>query len=242
MRVGLIFMHGLGDTSAGWAALEYQLGPALKKTLRHVEHIEWVFPDAPVAPVSINGGAQMTSWFDVFDWPIDARARDDPAGMLASVRTVHDLVAKLEARGVPARNVVVGGFSQGGAVALNAVYRYDKKLAGCVCLSGWLQLQTEWTKAVASASNADTPLFWGHGRYDEIVVPDQQTRGVALAREAGLAVTAESYPTAHASHPQELKDVAAFLGDVWREAATGPAAAAAAAADGASAECPPAAT
>lgn len=186
-----VFLHGLGDTPAGWAALKMQM-PA----------IEWVFPAAPISSVTINGGAQMTSWFDVLDWPIGLSARNDVEGMKESVALIHKELEGLEARGVPASAIVLGGFSQGGAVAMSAAFSYKSRLAGCICLSGWLFEQD---------IQGGPPVFWGHGQFDNIVLPEQQEAGVEILKKAGIDVTSKAYPTTHSSHPDEIADMAAFL-------------------------------
>ncbi len=116
--------------------------------------------------------------------------------------------------GIPPSRVVIGGFSQGGAVALLAAYHQRGRggkipFAGCVCLSGWLTLKGDLTvtEEVARA----TPLFWGHGEWDDKVLFEQQAHGVGRLRELGVDVTDESYPIGHGTHPREILAVAAFL-------------------------------
>ncbi|KAJ8600201.1 hypothetical protein CTAYLR_001997 [Chrysophaeum taylorii] len=222
VRVGIIFMHGLGDTPSGWASLKHQLDPVLREKLGSAASIEWEFPAAPLAGVTINGGTVMTSWFDIVDWPIGLSARDDDDGMRASVSKIHEVIAAMEARDVPAGNIVVGGFSQGGAVALNATYRYGKKLAACVCLSGWLQQKNEFEAKAKAGPNAQTPLFWGHGIFDDIVLVEQQEHGAELIKKAGVPVLAREYRTSHSSHPLEIEDLASFLlSEAWAPSSGG---------------------
>ena len=199
-------MHGLGDSPAGWSELKGSIGAELP----FASECEWRFPSAPIAPVSINGGQRMTSWFDILDWPIDLAARDDREGMAASVAATLKLVDELVADGVPASRIVVGGFSQGGAVALQAGFGAQHKLGGIVCLSGWLFHRDEF----ATGANGATPVFWGHGSQDPVVLPEQQEEGARVLRAKGAQVTAKSYPVGHSSHPEEMSDLVAFLQDV----------------------------
>ena len=155
----VVFLHGLGDTPAGWKSIEPQLGPRLEERLGG--RVKWVFPAAPMSRVTISGGALQTSWFDIFDWPIGVSARDDRDGLLRSAEKLQEIVAGLEAEGVPSNKIVIGGFSQGGAITLLACHRYPKTLAGCVCLSGWLTLRDEW--ASARVKENKTPIFGGTG-------------------------------------------------------------------------------
>lgn len=216
-KSAVVFLHGLGDSPAGWSHLAQQL-PSLRKSLG--EDVHYVFPPAPTIGLTINGGAEMPGWFDLFDWPIGIGAKDDRAGKIAAVQQIETAVEELERdRGIPPSRVVVGGFSQGGAVALLAAYHrrgQDKApFAGCVCLSGWLTLPGELTvtEEVARA----TPLFWGHGRFDDKVLFEQQAHGVAALRDRGVDVADGSYPMGHESRPQELQAMAEFVEKALRK-------------------------
>ncbi|KAL3821650.1 hypothetical protein ACHAXA_006070 [Cyclostephanos tholiformis] len=209
-RSALIFLHGLGDSPAGWSSLEDDL-PSIRERLGDVHY---VFPPAPTIGLTINGGLKMPGWFDLYDWPIGISARDDKDGMLAAVEQIETTVETLEREmGIPPSRVVIGGFSQGGAVALVTAYhrrRGKVPFAGCVCLSGWLTLKDDLTTVTEDVANA-TPLFWGHGKWDDKVLFEQQAHGVGRLRELGMDVTDESYPMGHSSHPKELGAVAEFL-------------------------------
>ncbi len=155
----------------------------------------------------------MTGWFDLNDWPIRTGARDDGDGKIAAVRRIEETVEMIEEEmGIPPSRVVIGGFSQGGAVALLAAYHHRRHgkvpFAGCICLSGWLTSMDDLTTTEVSRK---TPLFWGHGERDDVVPFEQQAHGVMRLRELGLDVTDESYPTGHGVHPREMLAVAEFL-------------------------------
>mmetsp|Transcript_17576 Transcript_17576/g.31802 ORF Transcript_17576/g.31802 Transcript_17576/m.31802 type:complete len:257 (+) Transcript_17576:78-848(+) len=210
-KSAVVFLHGLGDTPAGWSSLQFQL-PSIRKNLG--EDVHYVFPPAPTIGLTINGGMEMSGWFDLFDWPIGISAKDDRDGKLAAVQQIEKTVEKLEKEmGIPPSRVVVGGFSQGGAVALLAAYhrRQEGKspFAGCVCLSGWLTLKDDLTvtEEVAKA----TPLYWGHGKRDDKVLFEQQAHGVEKLRSLGVDVTDQSFPMGHESHPQEMEAMAEFV-------------------------------
>lgn len=201
----LIFLHGLGDGPSGWSSLEQML-PSIKPRL---SNLKYVFPPAPIIPISINGGERMPGWFDVLDWPIGLSARDDKDGNLAAVAQIQKEVERLEKEGIARNRIVVGGFSQGGAIAILTAYRNEQEpLAGCAALSGWLTLGDE----LKISDNAKkTPLFWGHGQFDDKVLFEQQAHGVKLLEEQGVAVQAKSYPVGHSSHPDEMDAFANFL-------------------------------
>ena len=165
----------------------------------------------------------MPGWFDLYDWPIGIQAKDDREGKLAAVRQIEETVDRLEREmGIPPSRVVVGGFSQGGAVALLAAYHRRGgggadggggrvPFAGCVCLSGWLTLKDDIATSVTEDVARSTPLFWGHGQWDDKVLYEQQAHGVGVLRELRVDVTDESYPMGHSSHPKETRAVADFL-------------------------------
>jgi lysophospholipase-2 len=180
----LIFLHGLGDSPGGWSHLQRSL-PKLQPRL---SDLEYVFPAAPTIPISINGGMSMSGWFDLYDWPIKVGAKDDPDGLAAGVETVEQHVKVLNDMGIPSDKIVVAGFSQGGAVALLTAYQSKTRYAGCVSLSGWLTLPDQLN---VSDEAKKTPLYWGHGTYDDKVLFNQQPHGVAKLREQGVNVMAE---------------------------------------------------
>lgn len=156
---------------------------------------------------------EMPGWFDLYDWPIGISAKDDRDGKIAAAQQIETAVEKLEAEmGIPPSRVVVGGFSQGGAVALlTAYHRRQGKVpfAGVVCLSGWLTLKEDLkvTEEVAKA----TPLFWGHGQWDDKVLFEQQAHGVEILRNQGVDVSDQSFPMGHSSHPKETEAMAEFV-------------------------------
>ena len=142
-------------------------------------------------------------------------ARDDPKGLALAVKRIEKIVAQLhEEEGIPPSRVVLGGFSQGGAVAITAAYNRRKKdavpFAGCVCMSGWLPMK-EYLE-VSEESAATTPLFWAHGQYDDKILFEQQMYGVNKLEGVGVDVTARSYPVGHeSSNFEEIDDMAGFL-------------------------------
>ena len=200
----LIFLHGLGDTPAGWSSLEYQL-PSIKPSL---SNLTYIFPPAPTIPISINGGMTMPGWFDLFDWPIGVGCQNDEEGKSKAVTQIEKCVDELVEKGIDKNRIVIGGFSQGGAVALRAVYQSEEKYAACVNLSGWLTFDESTMKK----SSASVPLMWGHGSFDDKVLFEQQKYGVDKLREMGVEeIQDSSYPVGHGAHPNEMEALAEFL-------------------------------
>lgn len=152
----MIFLHGLGDTGNGWA-------PAFP--LQGVDHVQTILPTADEQPVSMNMGYRMPSWFDIRG--LDEDAPDDEMGIMSSVQRVDRIVDEQLRNGIPEHRIVVGGFSQGGAVALTYGLRTERKLAGIIALSSWLPLVNKYPMQLSAASK-DLEVFMGHGTADQV--------------------------------------------------------------------------
>ena len=157
----------------------------------------------------------MPGWFDVYDWPIGIDAKDDPKGLALSVKRVEQIVDQLkDEEGIDPSRIVVGGFSQGGAVALMAAYNRRKvdaiPFAGCCVLSGWLPMKDYLD--VSDKTAQSTPLFWAHGQYDDKILFEQQILGVKKLKSVGVEVVAKAYPVGHESaNFEEIEDMAEFI-------------------------------
>ena len=197
----VIWMHGLGADGHDFEPIVPALG------LRSV-HLRFVFPHAPVRPVTLNGGMPMRAWFDIVG--IDRNAIQDEAGIRRAESQVHALLRRENERGVPSEKIVLAGFSQGGAVALHTALRYPERLAAVLALSTFLPLR-ETVDAEAGLPNRETPFFMGHGAMDPLVIPalGEETRD--FLRERGYAVDWRSYPMVHAVCPDEVEDIRRFL-------------------------------
>ncbi|KAG8831818.1 hypothetical protein FRC17_002523 [Serendipita sp. 399] len=163
----VIFLHGLGDSGRGWAPVARMLSRNPK-----LSHIKWILPHAPTEPVTLNGGMRMPSWFDIESLDLDEDAADggeDAKGMLDSSMAVNRLItAEIDEANIPANRIVVGGFSQGGALGLLTGLTSERKLAGLVSLSTWLPLSQKM-KSMMTDSARMLPIFFGHGTSDPVV-------------------------------------------------------------------------
>jgi phospholipase/carboxylesterase len=199
----VIWLHGLGADGHDFAPIVPELvardGPPLR----------FVFPHAPVRPVTVNGGLPMRAWYDILGMAI--ADRQDETGMRASIAAVEALIAREHARGVPSERIVLAGFSQGGAIALAAGLRHAQALAGIVALSTYLPL-ADALAAERSAANAATPIFQAHGSADPVVplALGSTSRDALLA--LGYRVDWHVYPMAHAVCPQEIAELRDWLG------------------------------
>lgn len=203
----VLWLHGLGADGHDFEPIVPELliegGPALR----------FVFPHAPARAVTLNAGMVMRAWFDVYG--LNRESRQDEAGIRESATYVERLIRRENERGVPARRIVLAGFSQGGAVALHAGLRHGQRLAGILALSTYLPLHDSLA-AEASAENRDTPIFQAHGSQDPLVgmALGAGSRDQLLA--AGYAVEWKEYPMPHAVCPEEIRDIRDWLGRVLR--------------------------
>jgi phospholipase/carboxylesterase len=202
----LIVLHGLGADGNDFVPIAQALD------LSPIGPVRFVFPSAPVRPVTINGGHAMRAWYDIFPPganPAVARPEDE-AGLRASVGQVQALIDREVERGVPARRIVLMGFSQGCAMTLLTGLRAPERLAGLIALSGYLPLPGT-TAAERSAANADVPVFMAHGSHDDIVVPARGEAARDALQALGHAVDWHSYPMGHSVCPEEVEDINRWL-------------------------------
>jgi phospholipase/carboxylesterase len=151
----------------------------------------------------------MRAWYDIAAF--DLNARQDEAGMRASIGEVESLIEREHGRGVPSERILLAGFSQGGAIALAAGLRHSQKLAGIIALSAYLPLHAALA-GERSAANAATPIFWGHGSADPVVVMQRGVDSRDLLQSLGYAPDWHTYPMGHAVCPEEIDDLRHWLG------------------------------
>jgi len=201
-RATVVILHGLGADGTDFLPFADEL------SLDAVGPVRFVFPRAPVRPVTANGGHRMRAWYDILAF--GGSAGEDEAGLRDSFATVHALLDREVARGVPASRIVLAGFSQGCAITLGAGLRYGQRLAGLVGMSGYLPIAGT-TAAERHAANATTPVLLAHGTRDPVVAA---ARGQS-AREAlaalGNPVQWYDYPMEHSVCMEEVQEVERFL-------------------------------
>jgi phospholipase/carboxylesterase len=201
-RATVVILHGLGADGTDFLPVADEL------KLGAVGPVRFVFPRAPVRPVSINGGAPMRAWYDIRD--ADLARREDEAGLRESMRLVQQLVQREVARGMPARRIVLAGFSQGCAITLGAGLRHPERLAGLAGLSGYVPL-AETTAAERHAANHDTPVFLAHGRSDGVVPLARGAAGRDLLLGLGQPVEWHDYPMEHSVCMEEVQALNRWL-------------------------------
>lgn len=204
----LFWLHGLGDTADGWrdGVSAFQL-----------RRTRVVLPTAPVRPVTINGGMAMNAWFDIAGLTIGAR--EDVAGIEEACAALGALVRKEIAAGTPAARIAVGGFSQGGAVALHTVFVegfLDVKIGAVVGLSAWLPRGAQILRGgrnvpKMSIVNAGTAIFMGHGEHDPMVQVQFGELSAKILKGGGAPTTWKTYSCQHTTCAREMSDVGKFL-------------------------------
>ena len=198
----VIWLHGLGADGHDFEPIvpELRLPPELP--------LRFIFPHAPVRPVTLNNGYPMRAWFDIVK--IGLNQPRDLAGMQASQASVEVLIAREQERGIPPARIVVAGFSQGGAVALYSGLQHPAKLAGIMALSTYLPLGEGMDFSIAPA-NTLTPIFYGHGTQDPVVPLQlgEYTRNWLTSQ--GCMVSWHSYAMPHSVSAEEITHIRAWL-------------------------------
>lgn len=197
----VIFLHGLGDVGESWTSFFNPLKQELNQTL-------FLFPNAPQRAVSINNGLKMTAWYDIFSF--DQNAIDDKAGFEDSSKSILSLIESLNKnKNIPYDKIILGGFSQGGAVSLYTALKDSLKLAGLIVLSGYLPFSKSDFKVLNSFS---LPMFIGHGESDPLISCSIGKMTAQKLKESGFSVTLKTYPNmGHSISQKEEIDVHTFI-------------------------------
>jgi phospholipase/carboxylesterase len=196
----VVWLHGLGADGHDFVPIVPELG------LPGDAAVRFVFPHAPVRPVTINGGMQMRAWYDITH---DMRRQDEP-GIRESARVAEGFIAREVAAGVPSNRIVLAGFSQGGAITLHAGLRHDQPLAGLLALSTYLPLPEQYAKE-ARPGRKDTPILMCHGTQDSMLPLQLGAWSRDVMQEGGYSVDWREYPMAHQVCVEEIADIGAWL-------------------------------
>lgn len=196
----IIWLHGLGADGYDFAPVVEQMQP--------LPHIRFILPHAPRMAVSLNGGYVMPAWYDLYGR--DLTAGQDEAGIRASQAMIEELIAAEMARGIAPERIALAGFSQGGAIALQAGLRQPHKLAGILALSTYLPL-AHTLAAEATPASRTTPVFMAHGTWDDVIPPAAGAASRDQLLAAGYDVAWHEYPMPHAVCEEEIADIRAFI-------------------------------
>lgn len=200
-RHAIVWLHGLGADGHDFAPIVPELAAGLPP-------LRFVFPHAPVRPITINGGMSMRGWYDLYG--TELAAREDNAGIRESIAHVHGLLDAQRAAGIGAERLLLAGFSQGGAITLAAGLRYPHALAGLVALSTYLPLGATLA-AEAHAENLRTPVFMAHGSLDAVVPQKLGEMSRDHLKSLGYAIAWHSWPMGHFVVQEEIAELRRFL-------------------------------
>jgi phospholipase/carboxylesterase len=203
----ILWMHGLGADGHDFEPLVPELADASLPALR------FVFPHAPVRPVTLNNGYRMRAWYDIIG--IDRRSAEDFEGIQASADAIGALIERERQAGIPAARMAIAGFSQGGAMALHIATRHAEKLAGVIALSCYLPLAHELATR-RHAANLTTPIFMAHGTQDPVVPISLGDDSRQVLENAGYQVEWHRYPMPHSLCEPEVADIRTFLARITR--------------------------
>ncbi len=198
----VIWMHGLGADCWDFVPVVKELGLPADLPLR------FIFPQAPSRPITINNGYVMPGWYDISMAELERKA--DEAGIRESQGLINELIAREVSRGIRADKIILAGFSQGGAIALQAGLRHPQELAGILALSTYLTLQDSLA-AEKSAANARIPILMAHGTQDPVVPLALARSSRAKLEEQGYKVEWREYPMQHSVSMEEIEEIGQWL-------------------------------
>jgi len=201
--VSIIWMHGLGDHGSSFVPLVREFN------LSGCPAIRFIFPHAPERPVTVNGGYEMRAWYDIFGG-FEGGDLEDQAGIKESQELVEQLIEQEKARGIPADKIILAGFSQGCAMALETGLCYPEKLGGVLALSGYIPMLPTFKDRYNSV-NKNTPVFLAHGTYDDVVPVSRAKDALKMLTELGQQVEWHEYAMPHTMDMPEIEDISVWL-------------------------------
>ena len=202
IKATVIWLHGLGDSGNGFAPIVPEL------RLPDELGIRFVFPHAPMRPITINNGMTMRAWYDITS--LDFNQRADSQGVNESSIFVKALIEQEMAKGVPANKIVLAGFSQGGVIALNLGTRLEHSLAGIMSMSSYMS-EPEKLSSEAHDANKQTPIFVAHGTHDDVVPVFMGNAAFKVLESNGYQATWHEYAMQHNVCNQQLNDISIWL-------------------------------
>ena len=203
-KMTVIWMHGLGADGHDFAPIVPQLESRLRAP------VKFIFPHAPVRPVTLNGGMPMPAWYDIKS--IGTKRDLSMVDMEESRNQITAFIESELAEGMRADQILLAGFSQGAAVALHTGLRYAESLAGIIALSGYIPVPSDDGRDYAEAGRS-IPILIAHGTFDPVVPPELADQALEHLNELGFSCTFKTYPMDHSVCAEEIDDIAAFIND-----------------------------
>lgn len=198
----IIWMHGLGADAHDFEPIVPELN------LSEQPGIRFIFPNAPIQPVTVNGGMEMRAWYNILS--IDLPRSEDHDGIYISQQAINKIIENEEQRGIPANKIVLAGFSQGGAMALYTGLLYEKELAGIIALSCYIPAFHKLKNALRSL-NTNIPIFMAHGKYDNVIPFHYGEDSFQSLKTLNYLVSWYSYNMGHEVCREEILDIASWI-------------------------------
>lgn len=195
-HAAIIWLHGLGADGSDFVPVV----PELK--VQDPLGLRFVFPHAPIQPVTVNNGYQMPAWYDIYSASLAQKI--DHQGIAASVAYLNQLIDEQLNTGIALGRLILAGFSQGGVIALDCALRMQSKPAGVMALSTYLANPTV-------GKGDKLSVFQGHGLHDDVIPIQLAKAAEQQLKQIGAQVESHQYPMAHSVHPQEIADIATWL-------------------------------
>lgn len=199
----VIWLHGLGADGSDFEPVVPELG------LNESIGVRFIFPHAPMIPVTCNGGYVMRAWYDIISLEPHSRRVDD-AGIVASRAAIRRLIEREVARGIPPARIFIAGFSQGGAVAYATALTHPEKLAGVIALSTYIP-NADWLASETTAANQSIPIFAAHGTEDDVVAPILGLAARDFLIERGYTMEWHDYRMPHSVCIEEIAAIGEWL-------------------------------
>jgi len=205
-KYSVIWLHGLGADGHDFEGIAPELN------LNAAPNIHFIFPNAPIQPITVNGGMKMRAWYDVLEMSLERKV--DIAGIYQSAKLVEQLIQQEMDKGIPSEHILLAGFSQGGVIALHAGLRYPHKLAGIIGLSTYLPALEQLKTERSSANNA-TPIFMGHGILDSVVAIESGKAVFHALNDLEYEVEWHDYLMEHSVCIEEIGHISTFINGIF---------------------------
>ena len=206
-KYSVIWLHGLGADGHDFEGLVPELYLIAKA------HIHFIFPNAPIQPVTINGGMSMRSWYDILEMTLERKVDID--GIYQSASLIEQLIQREIELGILSTNILLAGFSQGGVIALHTGLKYQHQLAGIVALSTYLPT-IEQLKTERSIANYATPIFMAHGIIDPVVAVESGKAACDKLKSMDYEVEWHDYVMEHSLCGEEIEHISVFMNSIFK--------------------------
>jgi phospholipase/carboxylesterase len=204
----VIWLHGLGADGHDFEGIAPELH------LKAEPNIHFIFPNAPIQPVTINGGMQLRAWYDVLEISLEHKV--DITGIYQSAKLLEQLIKQEMAKGIPSEHILLAGFSQGGVIALHVGLSFPHKLAGIIALSTYFPT-LEKIKNDLSAAKISTPIFMAHGILDTVVAIESGKAVFNALHVLGYPIEWHDYLMAHTVSSEEIGHISTFINGIFSE-------------------------